>query len=256
MSLDALNRLMADAHLSDLPGLIEQALRVDDDVHAVFELLDRLRDSRPMQRCLAVLQTDPEAMALIRRRELLPRLSFAELLAKPKGSLGHTYGALLQALGYDPDFYVGPEAFNNLATDADYVNYRSLATHDLHHVLTGFNFGFSGEMGVLSVSMAQMGAPGFAFIGLVTLLSTWLSAETHYSQITDDRERINAVRYKLELIQRGLAMGDAAMPLFALDWPALLDRDLEELRRELRVEPVREGLPSWCARPELMAALA
>ena len=72
----------------------------------------------------------------------------------------------------------------------------------------------------------------------------------------DDRERINAVRYKLELIQRGLAMGDAAMPLFALDWPALLDQDLEELRRELRVEPVREGLPSWYARPELMAALA
>ena len=44
--------------------------------------------------------------------------------------------------------------------------------------------------------------------------------------------------------------------LSAFDWPALLDRDLEELRRELRVEPVREGLPSWYARPELMAALA
>lgn len=256
MSLHALNRLMADAQLSDLPGLIERALRIDDDLSAVFGLLDRLRDSRPMQRCLAVLQADPEAMALIRSRALMPQLSFDALLALPRGSLGHTYGALTQALGYDTDFYVGPEAFNNLDTDADYVNYRSLATHDLHHVLTGFNFGYAGEMGVLSVSMAQVGAPGFAFIGLVTLLSTWLSAETHYSLISEDAERIHSPRYKLSLIQQGLAMGDAARPLFALDWPALLDRDLEELRRELKVEPVRKGLPSWYSRPELMAALA
>ena len=144
MRLHTLNRLMADAQLSDLPGLIEQALRIDDDLSAVFGLLDRLRDSRPMQRCLTVLQTDPEAMALIRNRALMPPLSFNALLALPRGSLGHTYGAITQALGYDTDFYVGPEAFNNLDTDADYVNYRSLATHDLHHVLTGFNFGFAG----------------------------------------------------------------------------------------------------------------
>jgi len=44
--------------------------------------------------------------------------------------------------------------------------------------------------------------------------------------------------------------------LFALDWPALLSRDLEELRRELGVVPVREGPASWMSRPELMAALA
>jgi hypothetical protein len=37
---------------------------------------------------------------------------------------------------------------------------------------------------------------------------------------------------------------------------ALLDRDLEELRRELKLEPVRQGLPSWYSRPELMAVLA
>jgi len=47
-----------------------------------------------------------------------------------------------------------------------------------------------------------------------------------------------------------------ARPLFALDWPALLSRDLEELRRELGVVPVREGPASWMSRPELMAALA
>jgi hypothetical protein len=52
-----------------------------------------------------------------------------------------------------------------------------------------------------------------------------------------------------------MAIGDAAKPLFALDWPNLLSRDLEELRQELGVEPLREGPGSWYSRPELMAAL-
>ena len=129
MGLDALNQLVAQAQVDDLADMVDQALR----------------NSRPMQRSLSVLQADPQAMALIRSR----------------------------ALAYDPEFHAPPEFFNNLESDADYVNAPTLATHDLHHVLAGFNFDRSGELGVISVSVAQYGAHGFAFISWATVLASW-----------------------------------------------------------------------------------
>ncbi|MEB3327144.1 MAG: Coq4 family protein [Synechococcus sp.] len=256
MGLDALNELVALSQVDDLAEMMDQVLRIDADVNQAFALLHRLRDSRPMQRSLSVLQADPEAKALIRSRAVMPPLDPDQLLRLPKGSLGQVFGTLIRALDYNPDFYASPEYFNNLETDADYVNYRTLATHDLHHVLTGFNFDPSGELGVISVSVAQYGAPGLAFISWVTVLATWMGAKTFYTQIDSESELINSPRYKLGLIEQGMAIGDSARPLFALDWPALLSRDLEELRRELGVVPVREGPASWMSRPELMAALA
>jgi ubiquinone biosynthesis protein Coq4 len=104
--------------------------------------------------------------------------------------------------------------------------------------------------------MGQYCAPGFTFIGLASLIASWLSSEVPYSMADNDRDRIMNPRYKFSLIQQGLEIGEAARPLFALDWPTLLDRDLEELRNMLGVEPVREGLASWYSRPELVAALA
>lgn len=256
MGLDALNQLAALAQVDDLAEMVDQALHIDADVNQAFALMHRLRNSRPMQRSLGVLRADPEAMALIRSRALMPPLDAEQLLTLPKGSLGQVFGALLQALGYSPDFFAPPEYFNNLETDADYVNYRTLATHDLHHILTGFNFDSSGELGVISVSVAQYGAPGFAFISWATVLATWMGATTHYSQIHSESEMISSPRYKMGLMQQGMAIGEAARPLFALDWPALLSRDLEALRQELGVVPVRDGPASWMSRPELMAALA
>lgn len=256
MGLDALNQLVAQAQVGDLAEMVDQALNIDADVNQAFALMHRLRDSRPMQRSLGVLRKDPEALALIRSRALMPQLDPEQLLALPKGSLGQVFGALVRALGYNPDFYAGPEYFNNLETDADYVNYRTVATHDLHHVLTGFNFDPSGELGVISVSVAQYGAPGFAFASWATVLATWMGATTHYSQIDSESELISSPRYKMGLMQQGMAIGEAARPLFALDWPALLSRDLEALRQELGVVPVREGPASWMSRPELIAALA
>lgn len=170
MGLEALNQLVAEAQVDDLAEMVDQALRMDADVNQAFALLHRLRDSRPMQRCLRVVRAD--------------------------------------------------------------------------------------ELGVISVSVAQYGAPGFAFSSWATVLATWMAAVTPAALIDCEQELISSPRYKLALIEQGMAIGDAARPLFALDWPALLSRDLEALRQELGVVPVREGPASWMSRPELVAALA
>jgi ubiquinone biosynthesis protein Coq4 len=248
--------MLDKGQINDFMGLFDQALRGGGDVGQVFDLSRRLRDTLPMHRSLEALQRDPQARRLIAERALMPKHSLEELLAMPRGSVGRIYGGLLQALHLDPGFYPDPAYFNKLATDADYVNYRTYATHDLHHVLTGFALDTTGELGVISVSIRQFGCPAFAFLALTTLFASWMASPVLYTPGQPDGERVLTGRYKLELIQQGMAIGDAAQPLFGLDWPNLLERDLEELRLELGVEPLREGPGSWYARPDLMAALA
>ena len=55
----------------------------------------------------------------------------------------------MEVMGYDINFFPEPEYFASLETDADYVNYRATATHDLHHILSGFSLNNFGELGVM-----------------------------------------------------------------------------------------------------------
>lgn len=63
-------------------------------------------------------------------------------------------------------------------------------------------------------------------------------------------------RHKLDCIVTGMAIGEEAQLLFPVDWHALMDRNLEEVRAELGIRPVREGLMSWHSDPVLAAAVA
>ena len=101
----------------------------------------------------------------------------------PRGSLGHTSATLLGAINFDFDFYVKPEVYNDLASDADYINSRIDATHDLHHILTGFSLDTFGELGVTSVSVAQASVPVFAFIDMISLMLTWFHTDTPIAEI-------------------------------------------------------------------------
>ena len=51
-------------------------------------------------------------------------------------------------------------------------------------------------------------------------------------------------------------MGLAARPLFPVIWEERFAENLEALRAELGIEPVREGPWSWQSNPLITAALA
>jgi ubiquinone biosynthesis protein Coq4 len=57
-------------------------------------------------------------------------------------------------------------------------------------------------------------------------------------------------------MNQGMEMGIRAKPLFPMIWEERMDQNLEELRQELGIEPVREGLYSWYSNPAIRAALA
>ena len=102
-----------------------------------------------MKLCLKRLAQHPESQALIDQRFVGGPYDSAALLALPQGTLGHTYATVMEVMGYDMNFFPEPEFFASLETDADYVNYRATATHDLHHILSGFSLNNFGELGVM-----------------------------------------------------------------------------------------------------------
>lgn len=255
MSFQYLDQIIATSNSGDLLELLNLGFGAGKDTVNAFEVLKRLKDSRPMARCLSILQRDLASNELIERRELVQPYNHDELLDLPKGTLGRVFAEICKVMNYDVNFYPSPEYFNNLETPADYVNYRVLATHDIHHVVTGFALNGAGETGVISVSVQQFALPGFVFIDFTSLLGSWLMAEKPYRDIVEEKEMTSTIRYKLQCILKGMAMGEDASLLFPIDWHSLMHKDLNVVRQELGITPVTEGLTSWASNPQIMAAI-
>lgn len=256
MGFRYLDRIATREHIDQFLSLADLAAGAGDSAENVFLLSHRLRDSNPMKLCLRRLQEQPECRDLIASRRLSGPYDPAVLKALPKGSLGHTYATVLETMGYDINFFPKPEFYADLKTDADYVNYRVYATHDLHHILTGFSLDNFGELGVISLSVAQFSHPGLAFTDLMAMLLSWFRGDTPMDQLETIQEQARTVGYAFGMISQGFEMAFSARPLFPVIWEERMAQNLDELRSELGIEAVREGPWSWQTNPLILEALA
>jgi hypothetical protein len=255
MGFRYLNKVASPEHIKEFLELADLAAGAGEDAGNVFELSRRL-SGNPMSRCLRRLQQDPAAAALIQSRKLCGPYDVAAMKQLPKGSLGHTYATVMETLGYDIDFFPDPSFYNNLESDADYVNYRVYATHDLHHILSGYSLDDYGETGVISISMGQFSFPGFSLINLVGLMLNFFDTDKADEDFATPEEYAGSIGYTYDLITQGMEMGIRAKPLFPVIWEERMAQNLEKLRSELGIEPVREGPYSWYSNPVITAALA
>lgn len=255
MGFRYLDQIATRDNLQTFLELADLAAGSGQSASNAFLLAHRLRESPPMRLCEKILSSDPAATALIRQRRLVGPYDVEALRALPKGSLGHTFVTVLETLGYDINFFPKPEFYNNLETDADYINYRVFATHDLHHILSGFSLDGFGEIGVISISVGQFNHPGLGFIDLISLLFSWLHNDTPEAQMSSHEQRLRTASYTFRLISHGLEIAAQARPLFPILWADHMDRNLEELRAELGIEAVRQGPWSWYENPAIQKAL-
>jgi ubiquinone biosynthesis protein COQ4 len=256
MGFRYLDRIATVENIRSFLELADLAAGAGASANNVFLLSHRLRQSKPMQVCRALLKRDPASMALIEQRRLSGPYDAAALKALPKGTLGHTYATVLEAMGYDINFFPKPDFYANLETDADYINYRVYATHDIHHIVSGFSLDNFGELGVISISVAQFSHPGLAFTDLMALLINWFRNDTLIDELETPAEQARTASYAFGMISKGLHIGAEAHPLFPVIWDERMGQNLEELRAELGIEAVQEGAWSWHANPALVAALA
>jgi ubiquinone biosynthesis protein Coq4 len=256
MGFRYLDQIATRDHLDEFLQLADLAAGAGHAASNVFLLADRLRDSAPMRLCERILAENPAARTLIQQRRLSGPYDAEALRQLPRGTLGHTYVTILDALGYDINFFPEPAFYNNLESDADYINYRVFATHDIHHIVSGFSLDGFGELGVISISVGQFNHPGLAFTDLISLLLNWFRNETPEHQLSTHAERLRTASYTFRMISQGLEIAAEAHPLFPVIWEERMGQDLGELRRELGVQAVEEGPWSWATHPQISAALA
>jgi ubiquinone biosynthesis protein Coq4 len=163
-------------------------------------------------------------------RGYAPDQNLAKLRELRAGTLGREYARFLDFNGLEP-LAISPDMKERFR-DNPYV-LRYATTHDLHHVLTGFDTGLAGEAGVVAFTVGQGSAPiGPAMLWVARIVYSILSP-------SQAREIWHNVRI-------GLRVGRHAELVIAQRIESCFEEPLVQLRAKLGIpDPAEAGiLPS------------
>ncbi|MEO1147160.1 MAG: Coq4 family protein [Cyanobacteria bacterium J06638_22] len=205
------------------------ALVADDySLESVEEMAKILLETPSFESAVAHLQRDPAAAAMIAERYMAPPHDLNALLDCPPDSLGYLYAKEMKAKGLKAeDLYIQI----SIVSDASYVEARLSQTHDIWHLVTGFDVSEMGE-----VSLQAFHLPQFPYPLAVTLLSSSLMATLLFQSYE--------LPQLLEALRQGWEMGHVAKPLFAQRWEEGWDKPLATWREELNIQAIPAAIAS------------
>ena len=199
-------------------GILRELAKSGGVLDSVADLVDNFIDSDAMGVCVQRFRALPGGAELLEERYPPFQPDVDQLEQLPQGSLGHAYAGMIRKLNYDPDFFRPRDT----STDALWLTQRIATTHDIHHVIGGFNTQPAGESGVLAITATQIGFPAYVLLNLLA--------------------SFKAVRLKpteLEAISHGIAHGNRiglqATPLVTQKWEEGWEKPLHQWRQELGV---------------------
>lgn len=206
-----------------------RALRDPERLGDILALADVLAPPEAMRTLVEALGRSPPAATALRERPRVGDVHLPTLRALPAGTLGRAFAEHLDAHGLDP----AALPRRDVRTDAEYVRAHMLETHDVWHVLTGFDADVAGELGLCAFSLAQLGSPFAVGILAGGLANTLLFA-------MPERD------VRMRAMVRGWLLGKRAALLFGATWGRMWDMPLEEARARfgLDVAGVEALLPA------------
>jgi len=158
-----------------------------------------------------------------------PDQDLKALRSLPAGSLGRCYADFLDAQGVEPLRI--SDAMKERFRENPYP-IRFTTTHDLHHLLTGFDSGIAGEAGVAAFNVGQ-GSANFSWTLL--RLMRWV-----YALMSPVNAR--AVWHNIRL---GRELGRGARLVMAYPLEDNFDRPLVQVREQLQIpDPKISGVQS------------
>lgn len=165
----------------------------------------------------------PERVQAAIRRLPTPILdvSLSSLRQLPEGTLGREYARFLDDNGLE-HFELSDRVLSRFRDDPFTIRYT--LTHDLHHLLAGFDTGIAGELGVAAFTAAQ--DTGYLSERYVRF-ARWLVAFMSPSQAA-------AAWHNVVL---GIEMGRAAELIVAAPLEEWMELPLEEVRLRLGISP-------------------
>jgi len=192
-----------------------------EGTQSVFDLEDGLVKSKSTNELLRFASKDPSVRALIDERYLQGLPDIEALSKLPADTLGYQYFFHIDSMGFDPDYYRKIDIKN----DTDYVMMRIRQTHDIWHVITGFDTHPLGEIAIKAVELAQTHRPMAAAICAGGVFRYMVKQPEEFPDC-------------LESIVAGYNMGLQSKPLLAMKWEELWDQTVERLRQQLGVQVV------------------
>lgn len=193
----------------------------EESLQTVGELSMALVETPAFNLAVKALKSNPEASALIRARYMAPPHNLDKLMQCPQDSLGYIYATQMKQQGFDPDLY----SYLKIDSDASYVEARLGQTHDLWHVVTGFDVSSVGEIGLQAFHLSQFPYPLATMLIANALISATLLAPSELPQL-------------IQAIAQGLEMGRTAKSLFAQKWEEGWDKPLVQWQAELNIRPL------------------
>ncbi|NJO44544.1 MAG: ubiquinone biosynthesis protein [Oscillatoriales cyanobacterium RM2_1_1] len=169
------------------------------------------------------LKCHPGCAALIHDRYIPSAYDLDQLLAYPQNTLGYSYASTLETTGLDPNLHAGMGA----ESDAQYVELRLSQTHDIWHIVTGFDTSVMGEIGLQAFHLSQFPYPLATMLIANSLISTTLLTPQELPQL-------------LEAIALGWQMGKTAKPLLSQKREEGWDQTLVQWQTALHLQPIQQ----------------
>ena len=200
-------------------SVLRELAKTNGGLNSVGDLVDNFIDSEAMAVCLQRFKALPGGKEMVEQRYPPFQPDIPALGKLPEGTLGRAYAGMIRRLNYDADFFRPRDT----STEALWLTQRIASTHDLHHVIGGFNTETAGESGVLSITATQIGFPAYV------LLNTLAGFRAFRFQ-PDEFEKISRA------IAVGSRIGLEATPLVLQRWEEGWEKPLHQWREELGVK--------------------
>lgn len=210
-----LNPLKAIRGVRSLIRLTQDPTRLDE----VFALAELTQRSGRQERVVAELRADPVFGPVLLARPRLGKVDLAALGRLPAGTLGRAYADFMNDRG------LAHEDLELIEGESDWAFVRNhmRETHDLWHVVTGFDTDVAGEIGVQAFYLAQFEAPLAALLIAIGMLNTLLKG-------MNDRDA------RMRALARGWILGRRARPMFGVRWADHWESPLTEIRERFRLD--------------------
>ncbi len=194
----------------------------DQTLKPVKEMATALTQMPASELVVKHLQNNHAALAMIRQRYIAKPHNLDKLLQYPEGSLGHIYASTMKAKGFSAeDLYTTV----NIDSDVTYLNARIGQTHDIWHIITGFDTSDLGEIGLQAFYLAQFPDPLATMLIANSLIAVTLLIPEELPEL-------------LKAIAKGWEMGTKAQPLFAQKWEENWEKPLTDWQTELNIQSV------------------
>ena len=197
--------------LSQDPNRLEQ----------VFEIGDSGENTKIFEEVAAFVSRNEQGARAMREMPRIGKIDLKVLAKLPEGTLGRVFADHMIKSKLDPAGIPVPHVEPG---DLRYVKAHLRETHDVWHVVTGFNTDVAGEIGLQAFYLAQF----------PSRLSAVLIAMALVHLATKNMEPRDAI---MNQVMRGWAIGKRAKLFFGFEWAKHWETPIADVRNMLDVEP-------------------